>query len=107
MHGVDGSDVVPGNLQPLLHGGAHVFDDDVGGLHQAHERRVAFGRLQIQPDRALVAMQVLKVEAVPHAGGVLTGGRRLDADDVRAPVGEVPHAGRPGAREREIQDANA
>ena len=31
------------------------------------------------------------------------GGRRLDADDVGAPVGEMPHAGRPGAGERQVE----
>jgi hypothetical protein len=52
-------------------------------------------------------MQILKVEAVPHPGGVFGLAWRFDANDVRAPVGEMPHTGRTGTGEGEIQDANA
>ena len=101
-------DVVVRHLQPVLHLGAHVLDDDVGGFHQAHERCVAFGRLQVQRHRALVAMQVLEVEAVAVAGDILAvGGGRLDLDDVGAPVRQVPHAGGPGPRQGQVQHLQA
>ena len=105
---VDRLHVVVRHLQPVLHLGAHVLDDDVGGLHQAHERRVALRRLQVQRHRALVAVQVLEVEAVAVAGDVLAvGRRRLDLDDVGAPVGEMPHAGGSRARQRQVQHLQA
>ena len=51
------------------------------------------GDLQVQRDRALVAVQVLEVEAVARpAISSSPLGRRLDADDVGAPVGEMAHA---------------
>ena len=96
--------VVVRHLQPMLHLGAHVLDDDVGGLHQAHERGVAFRRLQVQRHRPLVAVQVLEVEAMAVAGDLLAvGRRRLDLDHIGAPVGEMPHAGGSGARQRQVQ----
>ena len=50
-------------------------------------------------------MEVLEVETVAAAGHVFALlFRRLDADHVRAPVGEVAHARGAGAREREIDD---
>src|SRR6202011_190250 len=64
---IDRADVVPGNAQPLLDGRPHVFDDHVGGFDQPHEGRVTLRRLQVQTNRALVAVQILKVEAVTHA----------------------------------------
>src|SRR5262249_14996575 len=58
---------------------------------------------QVELQAALVAMQVLKVgPGTPDDRILAAGRRRLDADDVRAPVGEVAHAGRSGARKRQI-----
>src|ERR1700730_8835928 len=52
-------------------------------------------------------MQVLEVEAVPHANRILAlNCGRLDADDVRAPVGEGPHACGTRASQSQIQDAD-
>src|SRR5713101_3698025 len=50
-------------------------------------------------------MQVLEVKTMPQAGRVLTLGWRLDTDDVRAPIGQVPDARGTRTRQREIQDA--
>ncbi len=97
-------DVVVRHLQPMLHLGAHVLEDDVGSLRQPHERGVSLGRLQVQSDRALVAVQVLEVEAMAVAGDLLTVGRgRLDLDDIGAPVGEMPHRGGPRAGMCQVQ----
>ena len=58
-------------------------------------------------DRAFVAMQVLEVEAMTQAGGVFTlSGWRLDANDVRAPIGQVSHARGTRASQSQIQDAD-
>src|SRR5260370_5151751 len=91
---IDRAHVVPGDAQPLLDRRAHVLYDDVGRLDQAHERRVPLWRLEVQANRAFVAVQVLEVEAVTRAGGVLGLGWWLDSDDVRAPVGQVADARR-------------
>jgi hypothetical protein len=92
----------------VLHRRPHVFHDHVGALHQAHERRAALGRLEIEPHHALVAVQVLEIGPVALAREVFSRWfRRLDADDVRAPVGEMPHAGRARARQREVQHREA
>ena len=92
----------------MLHLGAHVFQDHVGLGGEAHERGVALGRLQVERDRAFVAVEVLEIEAVATAGDVLafTGGW-FDADDVGAPVGEVAHRGGSGAGKGEVKDCQA
>ena len=100
--------VVIGDLQPVLHVGAHVLDDDVRAFGEPHERRMALLRLEVEPDRALVAVQVLVVEPVAVAGDVLPArGGRLDADHLRAPIREMAHAGRPGARQGQVQHGDA
>ena len=55
------------DLEPVLHVGAVVLDDDVGLLRELHEDRVAFLALEVERHRLLVAMQVLEVEAVAAA----------------------------------------
>ena len=104
---VDRPHVIPGDVQPMLDRRTHIFDHDVCRLDQPHERGVAFGALQIEPNGALVAVQVLKVEAMPHADSVLgLCPGWLDADDVGAPVGQMSNAGGPSASEREIENSN-
>jgi hypothetical protein len=100
--------VLPRDMQPVFHGGAHVLDDDIGLLDQPHEGGVALGRFQVEPDRALVAVQVLEVEPVPRAADLLPAGvGRLDADDLGPPVGEMAHGGRPGAGQGEVEHRDA
>src|SRR5438067_12993650 len=65
------------------------------------------GILEIERDAALVAVQVDEVEPVARSAEPFVRTRRLHANDVRAPVGKVAHARRPGAREREVEDAEA
>ena len=94
------------DAQANLHVGPVVLDHDVGGLRELHEDLHAFSVLEVERDRALVAMQVLEVRAFSrsaHRG--LQPRRRLDLDHVRAEVGELAHAGRPGAHAREIKNA--
>ena len=61
------------------------------------------GVLQVQREAALVAVQVLEIEAVPVVGGDVDGARLLDLQRPRAPVGQLPHAGRAGARMRQVE----
>ena len=90
--------------------GPHVLDDDVGLFGEPHEDLAALVGLQVQRDGALVAMQVLEVRAVAaadHFAGFAGFRRRLDADHVGAPVGQRAHAGRTGARQRQIEHLEA
>ena len=52
-------------------------------------------------------MQVLEIgtRARAHFGGVVVG--RFDLQDVGAPVGELAHGGRSGARARKVDDFEA
>ena len=53
-------------------------------------------------------MQVLKIGTVAAADHVLAAaGGRFDADHVRAPVGEMAHAGGACTCQREIEDDDA
>ena len=92
--------------EPLLHRRTHVLDEDVGGLGQAPEDIATSLRLEVDGDGALVAMQVLIVGAMAALAGdpgAVRFSRRLDSYDVGAPVGELPDAGRPSARDREVE----
>jgi hypothetical protein len=92
----------------VLHRGAHVLDDDVGFRNELHESRETFGRFQIEPHHALVAVEVLEIEAVAPAGVILGRlFRRFDADDVRAPVRKMAHARRAGPGARQIENGDA
>jgi hypothetical protein len=52
-------------------------------------------------------MQVLEVKPMPQANGILARrGGWLDADHVRAPIGQVPHASGTRASNRQIQDTD-
>ncbi|MEZ5765995.1 MAG: hypothetical protein R3D69_18340 [Xanthobacteraceae bacterium] len=49
-------------------------------------------------------MKVLEVEAVAVAGGDVVAARRLlDLERARAPVSQLPHAGRAGAGMRQVE----
>ncbi len=97
------------DAQPEFHVGAVVLDDDIGGLHELHEDRDAPLVLQVEGDRALVAVQVLEVRTVARAAHrlALDARRRFDLDDVRPEIGELAHAGGPCAHARKIEDAKA
>ena len=82
------------------HAGAQVLDQDVGGLAQPVQLLDVAGRLEVERDRALVAVLAVEVERghavrperrTPDAGVVAAVGL-LDLDHVRAHVGQQ-HAG--------------
>ena len=88
--------------EPMLHVGAVVLDDHVGALDEALENLAPFRRFEIERQATLVAMQILEVEPVPRTdfGGGVVG--RFDLEHVGAPIGELPHGRRTGARPRQI-----
>src|SRR3989454_178043 len=78
---------------------AVVLDEDVSPRGQALEDLDATRVLEVERDRALVAVQVLKIESV--AGEVVLA-LVLHLDHLRAHLGELPDARRSGARAREV-----
>ena len=82
-------------------------DDHVRLFGELHEDLLALLALEIERDAALVAVQVLEVEAVPVARRRVTigaGRRLLDPYHLGAPIGQMAHAGRAGAMRREVDD---
>jgi hypothetical protein len=72
----------------MLDGSPHVLDQNISPLHELHEGRIAFRRLQVQTHGAFVAMEVLEVRTIALTGYVFGSCvRRLNLDHVRAPVG--------------------
>ena len=53
-----------GQPEPLHDAGAEVLHDDVGPIQQAQQRGLAFGRLQVEDDRFLVAVDRGEVGAI-------------------------------------------
>ena len=91
------------DAEPVLHIRLVVLDDDVGAPRELKEDVETFLGLQVQGHRPLVAVQVLKVGTVaPAAGSVDLLTRRLDLDDLRAPIGELAHRCRAGAMRRQV-----
>jgi hypothetical protein len=97
------------DAEAVLHVRAEVLHHHVGALGEAHEDRAAFGLLEVERHRALVAVQVLHVETVarPAHGVELHRGRKLDLDHVGAEVGELLDAGGTCAHAREVEHTDA
>src|SRR5215510_13611284 len=85
----------------MLDVGPVILDEHVGLRSEPLEDVDAARALEVERDRALVAMQVLKVE--PVAGEVILV-LVLDLDHVGAHLGELANSRRPGARSGEIDD---
>src|SRR6185437_16318083 len=86
---------------------AKVLDHDVGILRQPVQHLETFGILEVERDAALVAVEVLEIGAVPRAAEPAIALDRFDLDDLGAPIGELPYAGRAGADTRQIDDLEA
>ena len=96
------------DAEALLHGRAEILDQYVRLLDQALEGGEPLRRFQIERHTALVAMQVLKIRSLAWSAHRLIGiGRRLDFDDVGAPIGELARAGRPGPHPRQVEHGEA
>src|SRR5256885_16621434 len=85
------------------------WSSDVCSSDLFHEDRHALLVLQVEGDRALVAVQVLEVRAVarPAHRFALDARRRFDLDDVSTEIPELAHAGGPGTNARRTEDAKA
>src|SRR6185437_15978611 len=95
------------DAETALHVGTEIFHHHVGFLDHAHQGGVPQRRFQIECHAAYVAYKHLEVGTFARATRTLTVGemrRRLDLDDVGAPVGELAHAGRARSHARQIED---
>ena len=96
------------DAEALLHVGAEILHHHVGLLHHAFEGGDPFGRFQVQRHAALVAMQVLEVRTLAGPTHLFfEAGRRLDLDDIGAPVGKLAHAGRPRPHAGQVEHCEA
>ena len=98
------------DAEAVLHVGPEVLDHDVGLFDQPLEGRETLRRFQIERHAAFVALKILEVGAFARTARPLAFRemrRRLDLDDVGAPVGELAHAGRPRAHARQIENGEA
>src|SRR5689334_6212992 len=85
----------------MLHVGTVILDEHVGLRDEPLEHFDTARALEVQRHRALVAVEVLEVEAL--AGGLVVV-LVLHLDDVGAHLRELTHARGSGARPREIDD---
>ena len=106
---IDPAQRVPAAAQPFHGAGRVVFDHDIGAGGQPMDDLPAAVRLEIDGERALVA-----VEAAEEAGGEARQAARLvavrrgfDLDDVCAEIGEHEAAARPHDRLAELQHPDA
>jgi hypothetical protein len=97
----------PGRLA-LLYVGTEVLHHDIGPLDHPLERGPPFGRFEVERHTALVAVQILKIGTLARSAHlILDARRRLDLDDVGAPIGKLPHASRACAHARKIKHREA
>ena len=107
--GIDLGERLVVDPEPAFHIWPIVLNHHVGLLHHPLEGRDTCRRLEIDRDAALVAVEIGKIRPVArpaHVGRLDVLGR-LDLDHVRAPVGELAHACRPGAHAREVENGEA
>src|SRR5207237_2931924 len=103
-------EALPGEALAIEHAGAEILDDDVAAPNQLLDHRLAFGRLQIDGDAALVRVQHREIEAVgaSHilqltAGDVAAAGH-LDLDHIGTHPGQELGPGRTGLDMAQIED---
>ena len=109
--GIDLPGVLVAEAQPRDDARPEALDDDVGLGHQLVHDGLAVGRLEVERDRALAAVEgdgmgaVIALELAQRAAPVAL--RRLDLDDVGA-VQRQQHRGmRPGHALREVEHGDA
>jgi hypothetical protein len=98
------------DAETVFHVGAEILDHDVGLFDQPLERGEALRRLQIERHAAFVALKILEVGAFARPARALAlgqVGRRLDLDDIGAPVAQLAHASRAGSDPGQIEDSEA
>jgi len=95
MRGFDLAHALIIDAEPGFDVGAEILDHHVGLFRETPEHLEAFGVLQVERHRAIVAMQILEIRTAARAAGLLAGGvlqQRIDLDDIGTPVRELPHA---------------
>ncbi len=94
------------DAEPVFYLRAEILDDDVGLLRQFEEDLLPLLGLEVKRQAALVAVQVLEVEAVaPRAGDIAPRlARLLDLDHIGAPIGKLTNGGRPSPGVTEIKN---
>ncbi len=97
------------DAEAVLHVGPEVLEQHVGLLRELLQHRDALGLLQVQRDRALVAVRVLVVGAFLAAQRVVAAHvlGHLHLDHVGAPVGELARGGGARAHLRHVDHAEA
>src|SRR6185436_8063069 len=94
------------DAEPVFHVRPVVLDDDVRSLDETEKDLAALRCLEVERNRALVAMQVLEIRPVARAAHVLVA-RRLDLDHVGAEIRELAHAARTGPHSRQVEHPKA
>ena len=93
--------------EAVLDIGAVVLDDHVGGFGEAQEDLARLGLLEVERERALVAVEVEEVARFASAGDALgraRGGGLFDLEHIRAPVAELAGGGGSGAGAGQVED---
>ena len=90
---VDGTQGFVAEAQFRNGAGAEVLDEDIGLSHKVEQDRMALGRLEVQDDRALVAVDGCEhgrhaVALGAEIADQIAGAGPLDLDHVRALVGQ-------------------
>jgi hypothetical protein len=106
------ADVVVTETQAVHHAGPVVLDDDIGGLDERAGLLDIAGILQIERDRALVAIERGEVLAVAVGDGRpraqrIAALRMLDLDDIGAHVRQQHAAIRPGGDVAKLDDPDS
>src|SRR5271166_4147704 len=90
-----------------------ICNKHIGGAQQTIERRARLLLLEVERQRALVAVEMSELAGelaalrAPADGAQQVAGRRFDLDDFRAVVTEIECRGRTDDNAREINDADA
>src|SRR6266568_3792995 len=92
--------------------GTEPLDQDFGAFCKPQEHLASLRLLQVEADRALVAIDQLEENRTPpargtHCAGIVSRFRVLDLDDIRPHVGEMQRRHGPWKEARQIEDADA
>jgi hypothetical protein len=87
----------------MFHPWPEVLNQNVGRPDQAFQDCDSTFVFQIESDCALVTLQVLKIRTIPRkAKDIAGGGRHLDFDHIRPPVGKLSDTSRAGTNARQV-----
>jgi hypothetical protein len=109
---ITGVQVVPAVAELFHRAGPEIFDDGISLVEQALENVAIGGRLEIEDDRFLAAIdrgEISRLAVLERAvlARVVTRLGRLDLDHARAQLGHQQRAVRPRENARQIDDGDA